>query len=95
MNVLYSLLLLCAVVECSLGLTCLPCDQIICLQPVGCPYGYVKGVCSCCDVCAKGPGEFCGGEFNLFGKCGAGLKCVQTVNVIPSRGVCVLLNQPL
>lgn len=29
----------------------------------------------CCQVCAKGLGQRCGGDFYIFGQCGKGLIC--------------------
>ena len=39
--------------------------------------GTVKDACGCCDVCARGEGESCGGLFYNHGKCGNGLNCVR------------------
>ena len=51
-----------------------PCPAAQCTQvdPSSCPYGLVKDVCECCDVCGNGPGQLCGAN----GKCGEGLICV-------------------
>ncbi|XP_076038286.1 venom protein 302-like [Oratosquilla oratoria] len=40
-----------------------------------CKYGMGKDTCLCCDVCLNGPGETCGGLFDIDGKCGTGLRC--------------------
>ena len=42
--------------------------------------GYTKDVCGCCDVCAKGRGELCGGYWFHFGRCDADLTCVLRTN---------------
>ena len=39
--------------------------------------GVVRDVCGCCDVCARGEGESCGGLFHNHGKCGNNLNCVR------------------
>ena len=40
--------------------------KIKCTIPRNCDYGIVKDIQEYCDVCALGPGEYCGG----FGTCG-------------------------
>ena len=52
---------------------CNPAVQCSHIDLSNCEHGIVKDVCECCDVCGKGPGDFCGG----YGKCGEGLICVQ------------------
>ncbi|XP_064098365.1 insulin-like growth factor-binding protein 7 [Macrobrachium nipponense] len=79
------------------GLSCRACDPESCIPPRGCKYGLVKGICYCCDVCAKGPGEACGGLWSLNGKCGAAFVCdtSQSEGMYPGYpeefldGVCV------
>merc|ERR1712198_663287 len=39
--------------------------------PFGCTYGIVPDFCGCCDECARGPGEYCGGEFGICGNLGS------------------------
>ena len=34
-------------------------------------------MCGCCDVCAKGEGDNCGGLYHFHGKCGDNLVCVN------------------
>ena len=51
-----------------------------------CEHGLVKDVCECCDVCGKGPNEWCG----PYGKCGDGLECVELSGV----SVCAELPSP-
>ena len=43
-----------------------------------CPYGVVRDVLDCCELCGKGPGEYCGG----FGRCGIGLDCVKVYDPV-------------
>ena len=62
------------------GLSCNACDPENCEPPEGCKYGLVKDICYCCDVCAKGPGEECGGLWSLRGKCGAAFVCDTSQN---------------
>ncbi|KAK8733131.1 hypothetical protein OTU49_006775 [Cherax quadricarinatus] len=81
-------LLFLAVTRCS-GLTCLPCQaetQCPDSNTLHCYYGIVKDVCNCCDVCAKGPGEKCGGEWDAQGKCADGLTCQKTTG--NAEGIC-------
>lgn len=37
----------------------------------------IKKCCSCCEVCTKGLGESCGGQFQYYGQCEKGLFCHQ------------------
>ena len=71
------LFLLAFIVSASSAVSCpYPCNpaaQCAQLDPSSCQYGLVKDVCECCDVCGNGPGDLCG----PYGKCGAGLICVQ------------------
>ncbi|GAB6024847.1 hypothetical protein CHUAL_009965 [Chamberlinius hualienensis] len=59
------------------ALTCMSCELVDCnIKNLSkCKYGTVKDVCHCCDVCAKGPGESCGGMWEMEGKCATGLRC--------------------
>ncbi|XP_068202961.1 venom protein 302-like [Palaemon carinicauda] len=43
-----------------------------------CPHGTVTDKCGCCLECAKGPGEVCGGIWNINGRCVEGYQCVKT-----------------
>ncbi|XP_068202956.1 single insulin-like growth factor-binding domain protein-2 [Palaemon carinicauda] len=77
------LLLLCislAAVTTS-GLRCIPCVvSERCpnsAKEEECPYGIVTDICDCCFVCGQGPGDKCGGVWNIKGKCGTGLECVS------------------
>ncbi|CAL4160774.1 unnamed protein product, partial [Meganyctiphanes norvegica] len=60
----------------SYGLSCLPCTQVKCRPPENCSYGTVKHPCGCCDECAKGPGEECGGPWGIGGQCSKGHYCL-------------------
>jgi len=53
---------------------CKPCPEEGCTPPEGCFYGVVKDRCQR-EMCAKGPGERCGGRWELLGACGEGMFC--------------------
>ena len=70
------LLLLVIAVSASQATSCqFPCNSSECsdIDISGCGHGLVKDVCECCDVCGKGPYQWCG----LYGKCGDGLICTE------------------
>ena len=72
--------LLCALVALATGLSCPECGQFDC-PPVSeqdCqPWGVTVDVCGCCQVCARGLGDLCGGAYAGNPQCGAGLECVK------------------
>ncbi|CAL4128345.1 unnamed protein product, partial [Meganyctiphanes norvegica] len=76
----------------SLSLSCIRCHEIDCPVPT-CSYGVTKDVCGCCDECAKGPGETCGGPWGISGSCSEGLECKLNQNIpgpdFNKDGVCV------
>lgn len=78
-NVLDLLALLCLaglLIRSGEALRCLPCSMKDCEpKPTNCANGFTKDICQCCDVCAKGLGETCGGTWNMHLSCGTGLKC--------------------
>lgn len=90
LSAMYSRVLFCAclvmILVAAYSLTCpTDCTQAACqpLTRLSCPHGVVLDPsCSCCYVCGKGPGDFCGGDDNLFGACGNGLEC----RVVPPPG---------
>lgn len=47
-----------------------------------CDHGTVFDSCKCCQVCAKGLGDLCGGNEHIYGKCGPGLHCVYVKNMV-------------
>ncbi|KAK8733136.1 hypothetical protein OTU49_006778, partial [Cherax quadricarinatus] len=69
---------------------CSPCDDDECptLAPKSCIWGMLKDPCLCCHVCAKGPGEECGGRSLEFGVCGPGLTCIISQGDPDAKGVC-------
>ena len=70
------LVIFCIFVGCF-GLSCFYCDKNFCpeLAREKCAHGVVKDVCGCCDVCAQGEGEVCGGIYYDH-TCSAGTKCI-------------------
>merc|ERR1712179_134844 len=81
--------LLLAVINRTLSLSCLPCHEVDCGAPPICSYGTTGSVCGCCDVCAKGPGEICGGPWDTSGTCVEGLECQLKYNDFNAEGTCV------
>uniref|UniRef100_A0A0C9RPB1 TSA: Tityus bahiensis Tbah01400 mRNA sequence n=1 Tax=Tityus bahiensis TaxID=50343 RepID=A0A0C9RPB1_TITBA len=59
-----------------------------CKTPENCSAGITRDACGCCDVCARGEGESCGGPWFLSGRCGKGLKCDRGNTYVDSIGVC-------
>ncbi|XP_018008438.1 venom protein 302 isoform X2 [Hyalella azteca] len=51
------------------AITCARVDERTCRHGVG------LNACGCCQVCLRGPGERCGGPWNIEGKCGRNLTC--------------------
>ena len=87
-----SALFLLAGLSLSAGLTCAPCEKASC-SPPDCPGRIVRDVCGCCEVCARGLGERCGGHFNSLGLCDDGLVCETSPEhgqlvVTAAKGVC-------
>nr|API81344.1 venom toxin [Hemiscorpius lepturus] len=73
----------------TMSLKCRVCGTYDCKPtPENCPVGIVKDVCNCCDVCGKNENEVCGGPWNIIGKCGEGLKCVEEDDHFESKGIC-------
>ncbi|XP_068202958.1 venom protein 302-like [Palaemon carinicauda] len=73
---------LCVLTASTSGLRCAPCvaSESRCPNSAKegeCPYGIVTDICDCCFVCGQGPGDKCGGFWNVDGKCGTGLECVS------------------
>nr|XP_053641086.1 uncharacterized protein LOC128694804 [Cherax quadricarinatus] len=65
------------------ALQCGPCYPNRC-QAIGeCHRGITWDVCNCCEVCAKGVNEECGGPWNAYGKCGYGLTCLKDARECP------------
>ncbi|XP_019643786.1 PREDICTED: cysteine-rich motor neuron 1 protein-like [Branchiostoma belcheri] len=62
------------------ALSCLQCGTFTCPPLPSCQGDVTKDACGCCDVCAKIPGESCGGQWNISGTCSSGLTCVVDPN---------------
>ncbi|CAH1257338.1 CRIM1 [Branchiostoma lanceolatum] len=62
------------------ALSCLECGTYTCTPLPRCRGDVTKGVCNCCDVCAKIAGEGCGGPWGIAGTCSRGLTCVKDPN---------------
>ncbi|XP_064085800.1 venom protein 302-like [Macrobrachium nipponense] len=81
----------CCLVGGARALSCDPCQRDASQCPRGnltrseCPYGVTKDICNCCDACAKGPGETCGGIWNIHGKCGLEYTCVPAEEADPQE----------
>nr|QNH72566.1 toxin candidate TRINITY_DN18171_c0_g1_i2 [Ceriantheomorphe brasiliensis] len=71
------LALLTVVISTVTPLSCGPCNLDKCVKAV-CKAGFVKDACGCCSVCAKTEGQKCGGLWNYYGICGAGLRCISS-----------------
>ncbi|CAL4058651.1 unnamed protein product [Meganyctiphanes norvegica] len=73
---LFIFILLCLVLEPSMSLSCGPCNRSACGSVRHCRHGSGRqGLCGCCRECLKGPGETCGGRWEMFGRCGRRLIC--------------------
>ena len=74
-------LVVCCFVTNSFGLSCFTCDKSSCpiLDEDKCPHGIALDACGCCPVCAGKEGDKCGGIYQNFGQCGAGMKCIIEV----------------
>ncbi|CAL4105741.1 unnamed protein product, partial [Meganyctiphanes norvegica] len=58
-------------------LQCGQCVADFCPAIGTCHNGITWDVCGCCEVCAKGENDECGGPWNAYGKCGYGLTCLK------------------
>ncbi|XP_056328726.1 insulin-like growth factor-binding protein 7 [Danio aesculapii] len=69
---------------------CGSCDRTQCapLPAQGCSSGTLRDSCGCCELCAAGEGEPCGGRGVSARRCGSGLECVKTDKKSKS-GICV------
>ncbi|CAD5121785.1 DgyrCDS10262 [Dimorphilus gyrociliatus] len=76
---------------------CQPCNRVKCAEVnLSCKGERTKGICGCCDKCAKVIGENCGGVYYYLGKCNQGLYCkplIKKKNRLrkkwPEKGRCV------
>ncbi|XP_042204828.1 serine protease HTRA3-like isoform X2 [Homarus americanus] len=65
------------------ALQCRPCNPNRCPAIGECHRGITWDVCNCCEVCAKGLNEECGGPWSAYGKCGFGLTCLKDARECP------------
>ena len=65
------------------------CNRLVCDNDVSnCSSGVTMDSCGCCEVCARGLGEACGGEGEDSGVCGKGLTC--EIHSIPGNVISTL-----
>jgi len=66
-----------------------PCGLVFCPSPEQ----QGKDLCGCCHICLQGPGEKCGGPFNIEGQCATNLACqkedTEGLGLANASGVCV------
>ncbi|XP_035231762.1 single insulin-like growth factor-binding domain protein-2 [Stegodyphus dumicola] len=65
------------------------CDDYECPETDDCDYGLAPDVCGCCYTCAKGPGDSCGGMYDLAGRCTKGYYCQPHPKYPQLPGICV------
>jgi hypothetical protein len=65
--------------DANTDLICSRCQEERCRpmrkQMLNCRGGYTLDICNCCPTCAMVDGDFCGGDYQMFGKCDRGLVC--------------------
>ena len=93
-----TLLFLCVTVTDSHDCFPQPCDPANHCPPFDtspCRFGATLDSCACCTICAKGPGESCGGVWGQRGTCGNTTRCMVEVEwntsyaeYIQTPGVC-------
>ncbi|XP_036373325.1 insulin-like growth factor-binding protein 7 [Megalops cyprinoides] len=60
------------------------------LPTEGCKFGAILDGCGCCEVCAAGLGEPCGGRGASAKRCASGMECVKNEEEKNSKlGICV------
>ncbi|XP_064193822.1 insulin-like growth factor-binding protein 7 [Anguilla rostrata] len=72
--------------------SCGTCDASSCdpLPTDGCAFGTMLDPCGCCEICAAGLGELCGGRGLSARKCASGMECVKDADDPKSKfGICV------
>lgn len=74
-----------------IGETCPDCKDMRCPGRVKkCSFGILRDSCNCCNICARGEGEVCGGKFYIHGKCAHNGHCdLRTATMNNPVGVCV------
>lgn len=71
--------------------SCPNCLEVHCHPEEDCAHGATKDECGCCDVCAKGLGEECGGYRNHGGTCAENLICKPNLVIHQLPGQCVYI----
>ncbi|XP_077542389.1 crimpy [Haemaphysalis longicornis] len=69
--------------------SCPKCVEVECPLEEECAYGVTSDMCGCCNVCARGPGEECGGYWNIGGTCAEGLTCKPNTMYYQLPGMCI------
>ncbi|KAG9333573.1 hypothetical protein JZ751_011310, partial [Albula glossodonta] len=72
--------------------SCGTCEPSLCdpLPAEGCKFGTMLDSCGCCEVCAAGLGEPCGGRGASAKRCGSGMECVKEEGEQKNKfGICV------
>ncbi|KAJ8339838.1 hypothetical protein SKAU_G00344710 [Synaphobranchus kaupii] len=72
--------------------SCGTCEPSSCvpLPTDGCAFGTMLDPCGCCEICAAGLGESCGGRGLSARRCAPGMECVKDADEQKSKfGICV------
>ncbi|KAJ8271254.1 hypothetical protein COCON_G00101130 [Conger conger] len=72
--------------------SCGTCEPSACapLPADGCAFGTMLDPCGCCEICAAGLGELCGGRGLSARRCAPGMECVKDEDDPKSKfGICL------
>lgn len=75
-------------VKCAADCSQIKCNHFKTLKRF-CRWGTVSDHCGCCQVCALGPNEECGGPSDVHGKCGPGMHCFPENRHPSQTGRCI------
>lgn len=64
------------------------CGEYECPDTTYCEFGIAPDICDCCNICAKGLDDHCGGMLNLAGICGEGYFCLPHPKYSQLPGLC-------